>query len=61
MPLSDEEIADIADRAVKSTMKNMDKHKAQAAKSNRRNALLADSLVLMVWTPSISFVTFSFI
>jgi hypothetical protein len=41
MALSDEEIAEIAHRAVKDTMKNRKKYKEQSDKSNKRNSLLA--------------------
>ena len=41
MSLTDEEIKEIADRAVASTMKDMKKHKEAANKANKRNGLLA--------------------
>ena len=46
--LSDEEIKEIADRAVQNTMKNVEKHKTQARKSNRRNGLLVFALGVLI-------------
>ncbi|NHJ02513.1 MAG: hypothetical protein EAX86_10285 [Candidatus Heimdallarchaeota archaeon] len=46
--LSDEEIKEIADRAAQNTMKNLEKHKTQARKSNRRNGLLALALGMII-------------